>query len=393
MFKRMWSLMLVLTMVLAGCGQEDITAENIVTKIREGQANTNNVHAIMRVDYTSDQATGFIKAEVWSSKTGNKDAEGNEIKAFRAKILDANDAKMVGAEVVTDGAQGWFYDPAENKAYVGTAAELSESQMGQGQQDQEQGQGGRGRMDQTEMLGQLQGVVEKGLDALTITILGEEEVAGFNTYKVSIAPKSDTQQQLPIDLLVDINVWLEDTNWMPVKFVLDAKDMGNVSFAAETLEVNKGIDMAIFSAQPPANAEIVKIADMIKEMEQAAPATDLTLDEAKSQAGFALLAPSETLGTTLSDVQLLTLAKATTVIQTYAGTDLEWTLVQAKGDDPDAKIQRGGTEVTVRGVQGTLIEGRGNVGVVLTWQEGDVTFVITGNIDGEQATKIAESLK
>jgi len=72
---------------------------------------------------------------------------------------------------------------------------------------------------------------------------------------------------------------------------------------------------------------------------------------------------------------------------------VEWTLVQAKGDDPDAKIQRGGAEITVRGVQGTLIEGRGNVGVVLTWQEGDVTFVITGNIDGEQATKIAESLK
>ncbi|KPL85756.1 outer membrane lipoprotein-sorting protein [Herpetosiphon geysericola] len=391
MFKRMWSLMLALTMVLAGCGQEAITAENIVTKIREGQANTNDVHAVMRVDYSSDQATGFIKAEVWSSKTGNKDADGNEIKAFRAKILDANDANMVGVEVVSDGTQGWLYEPAENKVYVGTAAELSQSQMGQ--PDQEQGQGGRGRMDQTAMLGQLQSVVEKGLDALTITILGEEKVAGFDTYKVSIAPKADTQQQLPIDLLVDINVWLEDSNWMPVKFVLDAKDMGNVSFAAETLEVNKGIDKAVFSAQPPAGAEVVKIADMIKEMEQAAPTTDLTLDQAKTQAGFSLLAPSETLGTNLSDVQLLKLAKATTVIQTYAGADLEWTLVQAKGDDPDAKIERGGTQVTVRGVQGTLIEGRGNVGVVLTWQEADVTFVITGNIDGEQATKIAESLK
>ncbi len=266
MFKRIWSLMLVLTMVLAGCGQEDITAENIVTKIREGQANTNNVHAVMRVDYTSDQAAGFIKAEVWSSKTGNKDADGNEIKAFRAKILDANDAKMVGAEVVSDGTQGWFFDPAENKAYVGTAAELSQSQLGQ--QEQEQGQGGRGRMDQTQMLGQLQSVVEKGLDSLTITILGEEKVAGFDTYKVSIAPKADAQQQLPIDLLVDINVWLEDTNWMPVKFVLDAKDMGNVSFAAETLEVNKGIDQAVFSAQPPATAEIVKIADVIKDMDK-----------------------------------------------------------------------------------------------------------------------------
>ena len=381
MIKRFVGLFLIFSIILVGCGKEEITAQNIVTKMRESQANTNDVHAVVEMSFSSREESGSVKAEMWMRKTGQKDAQGNDIQAMRMKVLEASEPKMVGAEMVTNGDAMWAYDPDSNTAYVGTKADMENRPESNG-----------GQMGQAEMLLQLQEQIQQGLDAVNIEILGQEQIAGANAYKLKIAPKPETQQQLPIDLLVDITLWVNDSYWMPVKLSVDAKDMGKLEITATTLDVNKGVDAAMFEAQPPAGATIVQIADVMKEMAKN-DSSAVTLDEAKAQAGFPVLGATETAGAALVDVQLMNIANNATVVQTFPGPDIEWSLVQTKGEDRDAAAMGRGTSVKVRGVDGTLIEGRGNVGTLLTWKENGISYVIAGNVTAEQATAIANGLK
>jgi outer membrane lipoprotein-sorting protein len=382
------TLMLLMSMVLAACAKEEITAENIITKMQEAQRNTADMHAVARLDYTSRDQSGFITAEYWMRKTGAKDEAGNDIQAVRVKVLESSEADAVGVEAVFNGDSGWLYSPKENTAYVGSKADM------EGMKPEESN---GGPASQTEMLMQLQGFLQKGLDAINIEIQGEEQVAGANAYKLKITPKPEAQQQLqlPIELLVDITLWVDSTRWMPVKLIVDAKDMGKVEIAAQTLEVNAGVDAAQFDAAPPAGATIVKIADMVKEHEKEAGASATTLDDARAQAGFTLLTAGEAnAGAALVDVQMIKLPQSTAVVQSFSGPGVEWSLVQSQGDfGPSKRDNVGGTAVDVRGVKGTLIEGKGNVGTLLTWEEDGVSFVVAGNISAEDAQKIADDLK
>jgi outer membrane lipoprotein-sorting protein len=382
------TLMLLMSMVLAACAKEEITAENIVTKMQEAQRNTADMHAVARLDYTSRDESGFITAEYWMRKTGAKDEAGNDIQAVRVKVLESSEADAVGVEAVFNGDSGWLYSPKENTAYVGSKADM------EGMKPEESN---GGPASQTEMLMQLQGFIQQGLDAVNIEIQGEEQVAGSNAYKLKITPKPEAQQQLqlPIELLVDITLWVDSTRWMPVKLIVDAKDMGKVEIAAQTLEVNAGVDAAQFDAAPPAGATIVKIADLVKEHEKEAGASATTLDDARAQAGFTLLtAGAANAGAALVDVQMIKLPQSTAVVQSFSGPGVEWSLVQSQGDfDPSKRDNVGGTAVDVRGVKGTLIEGKGNVGTLLTWEENGVSFVVAGNISAEDAQKIAADLK
>lgn len=393
MLKRVWSLMAIFSLLLVGCGREEITAENIVKKMQETQASTNDLHAIVRLDFTSPDESGFVTAEYWTRKTGTKDAAGADIAAVRFKIIDASAKEMIGAEAVSDGAKGWLYSPSDNTAYVGTKDEIEQNRPELGGPA---AGGGRGAMDPTAALGELQKIVEQGLAAVDIQILGEEQIAGHNAHKLKITPKQETQEQLqlPVELLVETTAWIDSERYMPLKFMLDAKDMGKVEAVAQTLDTNAGVDAAQFSAQPPAGAKIVQIAELLKEMEknreQAGP---VTLDQAKAEAGFAVLAPTAAPNEeVLVDVQLLSMPAGKTVIQSYSGSGIEWSLVQSQGEERQGASLKG-TEIKVRGTTGTLIEGTGNVGTLLSWKENGISFVIAGNLSAEDAQAVAESLK
>jgi hypothetical protein len=281
-----------------------------------------------------------------------------------------------------------MYSPAENTAYVGSKADL---------EGMEPAESNGGPASQTEMLMQLQGFVQQGLDAVNIEIQGQEQVAGANAYKLKITPKPEAQQQLqlPIELLVDITLWVDSTRWMPVKLIVDAKEMGKVEMAAQTLEVNAGVDAAQFDAAPPAGATIVKIADVVKEQAKETGGSVTSLDDARAEAGFDLLTAGEVnAGAALVDVQMIKLPQSTAVVQSFSGPGVEWSLVQSQGDfDGSKRDNVGGTAVDVRGAKGTLIEGKGNVGTLLSWEENGVSFVVAGNISAEDALKIAADLK
>lgn len=379
------SVWLILSLILAGCVREEITAEKIAAKMQESQRNTNDLHAIFQIDFSSPEDTGSLKAEFWIRKTGMKDGAGNDICAFRGKVFESSLSDIVGTEAVFDGDQGWIYSSKENTAYVGSRADIEAHKSERAK---------NGPTNQAEMLLQLQDFLQRGLDALNIEILGQERIGGNNTYKLKLTPKRESQQQLqlPIELLVETTLWIDSTRWMPLKLLVDAKDMGKVEIKAQTLDLNVGVDVAKFKAKPPAGATIVKLADILKERNHT-KSSSTTLEKAKAQAGFPVLTATDAANTSLVDVQMIKSPRGTTVVQIFSGPDIEWSLAQSQGNETANQAHQDGRQVDVRGTKGTLIEGKGNVGTLLIWKENEVTFVLAGNIPADQAQQIAADLK
>ena len=76
------------------------------------------------------------------------------------------------------------------------------------------------------------------------------------------------------------------------------------------------------------------------------------------------------IGAALVEVQTIKLPQGSAVVQSFSGAGVEWSLVQSQGDAAAmARGNRGGTVVDVRGVKGTIIEGKGNVAVDIVREE------------------------
>ena len=105
------SVLVVLSLLVSGC-QSGPTAQEIVARLREVEASTEDAHAVLEISVQS-QRTEEVVVEVWE-KSPDK---------FRAEVLEASDPQFVGMVSVTDGHQGWMYNPNENEVVVGEAAQ------------------------------------------------------------------------------------------------------------------------------------------------------------------------------------------------------------------------------------------------------------------------------
>ena len=158
--------------------------------------------------------------------------------------------------------------------------------------------------------------------------------------------------------------------------------MGEVRVTALELEINQGVDEALFTFEIPADVEVVGFADMKPE--------SLTLDEAAASVEFEFLTPDVVPdGATLVDV----LNVRGAIVQRYTLTDGgSFSIAQGQADEtpkPSTEEQA----VEVRGEAGSLFVSEDGKRVLLTWSEGDVFFYVAGDITADQALEIAKSLK
>ena len=158
--------------------------------------------------------------------------------------------------------------------------------------------------------------------------------------------------------------------------------MGEISVTVLELDINAGVEEALFTFEMPADVEIVPFADLAPE--------SLSLDEAADAAEFELLTPAEILqGATLVDL----LDVRGTIVQRYTLPEGgSFTVSQGISDEaPQPSTE--GQPVEVRGVAGVLFASEDGTKVLLVWTEGQVFYTIAGDLTAEQALMIAESLK
>lgn len=350
---RIWialSVLLVLVLALAGCGSP-ITAEEIIAKVQETIESTQDAHAVVSVDVNAQGIDLSVTAEVWE-KSPNK---------VRAQVLESSESRLVGATIVSDGHQGWYYEPSRNRVMVGAASEM-ETPLPQ------------------ELLVGLQEVVQQVLDATNVALEGEETVASRQAYTLTASPREDAARQV-FPGNGTATLWVDKDQWIVLKAAYEASAFGQGVMEVQSFELNPGLGDELFSFQVPEGATVVDV-----EAQQPVP---LTLDEAKAQAGFPLLVPNYVpQGATL--VEVFKVSEAILLRYDHS-PEVAFTIFQGpelSGPPPIGQSQ----DVTVRGQAATAITDEAGGNTFLYWTENGITVTIGGHISLDEALQVAESL-
>jgi outer membrane lipoprotein-sorting protein len=350
------TLSLVLTLFVSAC-QSQPTVEEIVANVREVEASTEDAHAVLEVSLQAQGMDEEAVVEVWE-KRPNK---------LRAEVLEASDPKFVGIVSVTDGQQGWMYNPTENEVVVGEA-------------DQDEPSSPR------EMLQFAEKIIQRVLDTSEVELVDEEEVTGVATYKLAFTPKEGSDETvLPVGS--QATLWVDQERWIVLQAHFVGDMVGEGWMRVRSFDLNAGIADAHFQFEIPEGAEVIDFKDM--------EPVPVTLDEALEQAEFPLLVPSYVPeGTTLIDV----LAMDHGVVLHYDHAEVSFTVVQRLEREEDGERFLGlealpQESVTVRGQAATLFVDEGAGKSLLTWTENGVRITIAGDIGRDEILKVAESLQ
>jgi outer membrane lipoprotein-sorting protein len=344
-------LLLVLSLLLAGCG-EKITAEEIVAKMQETLENTQNAHALVTANLNAQGIEMSVTAEVWE-KSPNKG---------RAEVIESSRDNFAGMVMVSDGEQVWLYEPTRNVVTVGPLGEV-EMPLPQ------------------EILIELQRAIQDVLDISDVQMVGEEIVLGHEAYKLTVSPKEGTDLQL-FPGNGTATLWVDKEQWIVLKVNYEAGTFGQGSLEVNSFELNPGLSDDLFRFDIPAGTEVIDL--------ESQRVVALTLDEARAEAGFQLLVPDYVPG----GVTLIEVFKSgdSIILRYDHSPEVSFTIVQGPeltGPPPLGETQA----VTVRGQSATVITDEAGGNTFLYWTEDGVTVTVAGHITFDEALQVAESLR
>ncbi len=354
MRRKMWmgvGLVLVLATALAGCGHK-ITAEEIVAKMQATMENTSNAHAMVSGSVNAQSLVLSATAEIWEMSP-NK---------VRVEVLEVSQPRFAGMILVSDGQQGWVYDPQQHEVTVGPVGEL-ELPLPQ------------------EMLTSLQYVIQDMLDVSEVELLGEESLAGRQAYKLSARAREDAAGTFfPGNGVATL--WVDQEEWFILKAIYEAGAFGQASMEIQSFELNPGLPDDLFRFEVPEGATV-------REVQDETPVA-LTLDEARALADFPLLLPEYVPG----DARLVEVLQIgdSFVLHYDHSAQMSFTVMQGRDVTsplPLAQMR----DLVVRGQTAYAVAGDDGSNAFLFWTEDGVTITVAGSISLDEAVQIAESLK
>jgi len=346
------------------------SAKDILTQTLETSKTIEDAHAILNISVDSPEEKASATVEVW----GRHEEEGPG--AFRLEVIETDKEEAVGGIIVSDGETVWAYSPAKGKVFTGTAEEAKAAM------EEKQPMGEEFDKEEFEHPENAEEAVEKLLEYFEAQRTGTETIADANAYQLELKP---IPEQMPAEYTAVgglLNLWIDQSRSVPLAVAYTGGSMGEIRITALELEINQGVDEALFSFEIPDGVEVVGFADMKPE--------SLSLDEAAASAEFEFLTPDTVPdGATLIEVFDV---KGMIVQQYTLPEGGSFTVAQGQTDEakkPSTEEQA----VEVRGVAGSLFVSEENDKVLLSWTEGEVSFYVAGNLTAEQALEIAESLK
>ncbi len=365
--KKTWltglGILVALSLLVSGC-QDQLTAEEIVGKIKEVEAGTEDAHAVVEFGLQAQGMDMEVVAELWEKKP-NK---------LRAEVLEASDADLVGATSVTDGQRVWMYHPGENEVVTGEVGEL--------------GSEGERFLDPRQAIEFMGEVTQWVLDTCTAKLVGQEVLDGIATYKLEFIPNKDEGTKLPIPIGSKVTLWVEQERWIVLQAHFEGAALGQGQMHVRSFEFNTGVPDDRFQFDIPEGAQVINVEDL--------GPTHLTLDEARAQAEVALLVPTYVPeGATLIEV----LSVDGGFVLRYDHAAVSFAIMQRPASAALGPIgpSTGGAfesrEITVRGQQAILIADAARGNSLLAWREGGLSIEIAGSISQEEILKVAGSLQ
>jgi outer membrane lipoprotein-sorting protein len=316
---------------------------------------------------------------------GKLDMGPNGEPAFRLEVLAASEAGMVGSTAVTDGSQFWLYNPGENRVVVGNAEELApllaEKFAEYEGQWEPSGEFDSEQMDKPESPAE---AVAALLENFTAERNGQEQVAGAEAYRLRLAP---IPEKMPDELRVAggfLNLWLRASDQLPLAAEFAESALGYAKFEATLAEINTGLDSAIFTFAIPEGAEIIQAAERLAELDN--------YEQPLEEAAFDVLEAGE-LPEAAVAAERQQIGGA--IVQRYDLPDgLSFVIAQGPAMPLDPPTEATSSEtVTVRGVEGTLFTNDEGSRSLLVWSEGELFYLVSGDLAPDQALTIAESLQ
>jgi hypothetical protein len=181
-----------------------------------------------------------------------------------------------------------------------------------------------------------------------------------------------------------VNLWLRSSDELPLAVEYAESALGYAKAEATLAEINIELDSALFTFEIPEGAEVIQATDLLAQME--------AMDEAAAPPDFTILAPTNLPeGATAAASQFVGGA----VVQRFdLAEGRSFYVAQGAAMPLDAPAEATDREsVTVRGVEGVLFRNDAGSRTLLAWREGEVSFVIGGDLTPEQALAVAESLQ
>lgn len=347
------------------------SAKDILTQTIETMKTIENGHAILNISVDSPEENVSGAVEVWGL---HEDGEGHG--AFRLEVLETDKEEAQGMLIVSDGESVWVYSPVKNTVFTGSAEEFKAAVEEKGPMRHEFDMEEYDRPENTEE------VIDKLLEYFEARRTGVDTVANIDAYNLELTP---IPEQLPAEYTAIgglVNLWIDKELSLPLAVSYTGGSMGEVQITALEMEVNQGVDEALFTFEIPEGVEVIGISDMKPE--------SITLDDAAASVDFDVFTPDVLPeGATLVDV----LDVQGMIVQQFTLPEGgSFSISQGQTEDvrkPAAKEQT----VEVREVEGSLFVSEEFDKVMLSWTEGQVSYIVAGNLTAEQALEIANSLK
>ena len=358
-------------------------ADDLLHRSARLQADATDGHAVVTFTVDAPDMSENGTVEVW----GRKDAGPNGEPAFRLEVLQSSKEEAAGLIAVGDGTQVWLWRPAENTVYVGTLEELKAKMRehaaahdfgGEYALDGDHPDWQEGDHPQTP-----EEAVDKLLEYVTAEMAGTEAIAGEPADHLRLIP---IPEKMPDELRANgglLHLWLRDADGAPLAVEYSDGAVGSAKVTAADVQINQGVDDALFTFEIPDGAQVVQLADLEP------PA--LSAEEAAKIENFAVLTPSRLPSAARLDD---TVEIRGAVVQRYRLPDgSDFTIAQGVADAGRTPQGSEGEQITVRGVPAMLYGDDSGQRTLLTWSEGDVTFWVGGDLTADQALDIANSLQ
>jgi outer membrane lipoprotein-sorting protein len=357
------------------------SAEELLTQSLETLETATNGHTVFQVTAEFQGETRSGAFEVW----GQREAGPNGEPAVHLKVLDASKSELIGLTAVSDGTQFWLYDEQRNSVVVGQAEDMAAAlaekfaeHEGEWQHD------GSFDPETADVPETPEEMVAKLLEHFTAERDGTEQVAQSDAHKLLLIPNPET---MPDELRLAggfVNLWLRTSDQLPLAVEYAGSSAGYGKIEASLAEINIELDEGLFNFAIPEGAEVIEATDLLAEMEEHKQSTE--------PVDFEVLTPAE-LPESAGPADTSQFGGA--VIQRYALPEgRSFVVAQGYSVPSDAPAEATTTEsVIVRGVEGTLFTNDEGERSLLVWREGELLFMVGGDVSPEQAIAIAESLQ
>lgn len=346
------------------------TAEDILVQTLETMETIENAHGVVEINVDTVDKDEWATIEFWGRR--GEDSPG----AFRLVFLESSNEKFIDGTVVSDGENLWAYSPSEKKVYFGT---IEEAKQIMADKRAEMEQFDKGEFDHPENAREAVDLLQEYFE---IALSNTEFVADTAAQLLILNP---IPEQMPAEYAAvggQVNLWIDEVRNLPLAVELNGSSLGKGRITVKDLVINSDLDDGLFIFEPQEGVDIVALADLEPK--------STTLADATASAEFELLTPSETPdGATLVDV----LEVKGAIVQRFTLPDGGSFSIAQGLTEGTAKPSEDSQTVEVRGVTGSLFVAEDGSKVSLTWIDGDLFYMVGGDITSDQALMIAESLQ